>query len=194
MQDTGRRRIYLINRRYQLKYALSFFALTLFAVVTSTTLILHDVTTQIEEYIGRPTIDISSTGEIILPIVLRTSVFITLLYIAALAALTAYFLYKTRRLVTSVDEGAKSFGRGELSSLISLSDPVDFANMQNSFNEMLAACSGRVENIRKAVDGIDSELGKLASSGDGDAVPNTRKDIYSKLDDIDLIIAGIKTE
>lgn len=193
MNKHGRRQGYLINRRYQLKYVMSFVGITIVALLTSTTMILHDVTRQIDEYISRPVVDISSTGDIVLPVVLRVSAGVTLGYLFLLAVVTLYYMSRTKKLVESIGAGTRRFRQGELGFQFRVSECSDFGKTEDALNAMLAASRERVDGLRSIAEDIESELAGLDGMGADEVARGGRlRTIEGKLDKLDGILSGYR--
>lgn len=189
----GRRSGYLINKRHQLRYVVSYVGVTVLALVGSTLMVLHDITKQIDGYTKQPIVEISSTGEIILPVVLSVSAQVTALYLVLIALMTVYYLRRTRRLVQSVGEGADRFCHGELGFTFEVEDPQEFGDMESAFNEMLAANRGRVVSMRAAAEEIDRELDSISGMSPADMAKEGRlKSLSAGLDRLCSISSGYR--
>ncbi|HEX9859557.1 MAG TPA: hypothetical protein VGB23_00015 [Nitrospirota bacterium] len=190
MNKHGRRRGYLINRRYQLKYVMSFVGIALVALLTSTVLILDDITRQIDEYIARPAVDISSTGDIVLPVVLRVSIGVTLGYLLVLAVATLYYMSRTKKLVGSIGEGIRRFRQGELGFQFRVSECSDFGKTEDALNAMLAANRERVAGLRSMAEDIDRELAGLDGMDAGEVARDGRlRPVEGMLDKLDGMLS-----
>lgn len=193
MVTQGRRSGYLINKRHQLRYIVSYVGISILALAASTLMVLHDVTQQIESYIKQPQLEISSTGDIILPVVLSVSAQVTALYLILVALMTVYYLHRTRRLVQSVAEGTSRFSRGELGFMFSVEDPPDFRDMESAFNEMLVVNRGRVLSMRAVTEELDSELDAISKMSPDDMAKEGRlRSVSAGLDRLKGVLSGYR--
>lgn len=189
-----RRRKYIINKRHQYKLIASFVGATLLAITATTLSIMHDVGLQIEQQLRSSSIEITKTGDIILPVVLRSSAGVMLAYLAVLAAITAYYMLRTRHAVNGLDAGLKRLGEGDLSGELKLKDCADFGSLVSEFNEMLSVSKGRIEGVKSAAAELDEELERISEELGGKGGGGVSLDAAkAKLSRVEAALAEFET-
>lgn len=182
-----RRRRYVINKRFQYRLIASFVGTALLAFVVSTATILYDINTQIEARLQSTNIDISNTGEIILPVAVKTSATVTAVYVLVLFAMVVYYAVYMRGIVSVLDGGLEKFRKGELSFGLDMGQSSDFGAIVSEFNEMLLVNKERVDGLNSAAADLETELARLTESGQAEEIIRSAR---KKLDRMNGILSG----
>ena len=190
-----RRRNYLINRRYQLKYIASFVGITLLSFLVSGALVIRDIYRQIDVYLQRPTVDISRTGEIILPVVFKASASASVLMLVALAGLSILYVRHTRWVAGQLDEGFARLKSGELNHGYRIGLGRDFNQTEDAYNGMLDVYKARIAAMQESAADISrATAGIKAAVAGGGQVGDLVAELRGKTLALDEGLSGLKLD
>jgi len=186
-----RRKIYLVNKNHQLKYIAAYMGSALLALFCYTLFVVHDINSQIESYIQRPTIKLSSTGEIILPIVLKESVYVSAIILLVIFVMSMLYFRHTHRLVGKLDETVKKLKEGDFAFAFKLDDGADFQKTEEAFNVMLAVNRDNLARLQDLTLDIEKELGTLPSAS-SEECKTSIKELNETVSGLDRLLSGYK--
>jgi methyl-accepting chemotaxis protein len=190
-----RRKKYLINFRHQLKYIVTFIGVAIFSFIFSTSEYIHDMSVGVDKLINSENVEISSTGEIVLPIVLEVSLKTTLIISAVLAILILLYYISVRKLSDSLCKALQKLKTGDLGVRLDVPGG-DFQDTEKSFNDMVAVNRGKIETIKQAVDKLDCVLDSaiIEAEAGGGIGSERKREIQSGLSQINSIMSGYEVK
>ncbi|MBI5191621.1 MAG: hypothetical protein HZA22_13265 [Nitrospirae bacterium] len=163
-----RRTNYLINRRFQLRITLAFVGAALACLALSCAAILHEINEQIESYIATPSAEVSSTGDIILPVVFRVSAVFSVSMLAIIVVMSLLYFWHAKRIAGDLDENLDRFAEGDLNSRLLMRHSAAFQDTEDEFNLMLSLNSVRVSALQRAAADISRDILAVKSAvGEG---------------------------
>ena len=189
-----RRRNYVVNRKHQFKFIFLFAITGVCGALVSALYVINDISKQIDYYINQPTMKISSTGEIILPVVLQVSVYISIAMFFIILGLSAFYLKYAKRLGTSLDNCLGKYRTGDMTCHCELLAS-DFAEASDAFESMLESTRTKMADVKEAAEGIYEEAVKLeAVVGDGADIEDPVKLLEARLKKMEAALSGFVLE
>lgn len=155
----NRRRIYLINKKYQFRFIAAFLFLSVLGIAASSAIIHYLVNAGIQENLYRSHLKIFSIGQIALPATVKIDIIFFVLGAAALMLLSFYYSRKTMRLEATMVEGLKAMKEGRLAFRFEIGQQQEFPGLEKGMNQMLDALEERARGYRRASVEIEKCLG-----------------------------------
>lgn len=156
----NRRKQHIINKRYQFKYIGVFLAAAVLAAFISAAAVVESIHKQIDAYSNQPILNITHSGEIILPVVLKVSFASTGLLIVLLGLILVFYYKYTERISRRVGRCIRKFESGEFCEGLK-DDSTDFENVESAFNNMMGSNRMRIMAIRETAHELEGDLAEL---------------------------------
>ncbi len=160
MKVQNRRRIYIVNKKYQFTFISAFILLSIAGVAASSLVINYLVKAGIRENLYRSHLRISHMGQIAFPVTVKIDLIFFTLGAAALTALSLYYYKKNQRLESSMIEGLKRIKEGSLDFDFEIGLRQEFPGLEKGMNLMLEALRERARKYRRASGEIEKCLGE----------------------------------
>lgn len=160
----GKRKIYLIKTKFQMVFILKFCAIVVIGTTIMGSIIYYFTSKNLGESLYRAHQTITSTKEIIFPIVVYTSLVYMLLI-----GLTAFFItlvmsHKIAGPLYRLEKNVQEVGNGNLTLKTSLRSKDQIVKLAISFNKMVEDLNIRIGDIKRMVNDISSISQKFDSS------------------------------
>lgn len=157
----NKRRNYLINKRYQGRFIGLFMAVCITGVAVTTATMLYYIHVGLESKLYRTHIDISSTGDVVLPVALQVNLAFFLLGVFVIALLSMHYDRKADRMALGMVEGLRKLKDGQLDFQVEVGHKDEFPRLEESLNHMIRANRERLAEVARAVEKVEEAAGPL---------------------------------
>ena len=154
----NRRRIYLINKKYQFRFIAAFLLLSVLGIAASSAIINYLVNDGIQENLYRSHLRISHMGQIAFPVTAKIDIIFFILGAAALMLLSFYYSRKTERLEDIMAGGLKAMKEGRLGFRFEIGQEQEFPGLEKGMNRMLDTLRERALKYKRASEDIEKCL------------------------------------
>jgi len=155
----NRRRNYYIDRQFQLNFIIKFCALVLIGSAISGIIIYFMSKTTVCTTFENSKLIMKSTADYILPSVLFSSIISVILIGLAAIAVTLFASHKIAGPLYRLDKDVQEITSGNLAITFRLRDGDEIRPLASSLNDMVGAIRGRVVEIGKSLDKLESSAG-----------------------------------
>ncbi len=164
-----RRRKYVVDSRFQLKFVIAYLLASLFGSIAVLTLFNILANQALTEMIFRVHGAPQSPGEILMPLFLRAAGIAFLLFLLTLILVSGLMVRKTRGPLFRIMKSLALMNQGDFSASIRLRDADDFQDVAQALDQMRQAIRARFlsfdqdyQNFSKALSAIQTvEFGEL---------------------------------
>jgi methyl-accepting chemotaxis protein len=188
----NRRRIYLINKKYQWKFIAAFIGVSLLGIISTVSAMYYFLKQRIEENLYRSHIKISDTGDIILPVTVKVNILFFLLGVFVIALLSYYYSRRMGRLVNGMVEVLDRFGEGRLDFDASLEEE-DFPGLGRHLGKMIESNNKHLSEIKKCADELSVALSAIPA-GDRESLARAADGLKEKVACLEDALGFYSTE
>lgn len=165
MSKPYKRRRYLIDRRFQGRFILRFFALSCLASVLAVLLFNFLAYRKMDSVLYSMTMPFSGPGDILFTEIVLANVY-ALLFIAAAFLLTTKRMYaRIKHPLRKIHGELGRIAGGDLRTKITLRERDEFRDFADRLNDMAAALRERVAALDREVEGISESLAAAQRDG-----------------------------
>ncbi|MBI5180480.1 MAG: hypothetical protein HZA05_03640 [Nitrospirae bacterium] len=157
-----RRRNYFIKKGFQARFILRFIFVIFLGIVVSSGIVYYLTSKKIEEAYYRSHIKITSTGEIVYPILFAANIITIGVIIVITIILTLLISHKIAGPLYRIEKSIHEIGEGNLSFKIYLRAKDELITLAEIFNNMMAKLKGKIEKIQDAANYMDSTVNQWA--------------------------------
>lgn len=188
----NRRKIYLINKKYQWKFIAAFIGVSLLGIISTVSFMYYFLKERIEENLYRSHIKVFDTGDIILPVAVKINLLFFLLGVFVIALLSYYYSRRMSRLVNGMVDVLDKFGEGRLDFDASVEEE-DFPGLGQHLGEMIESNNKRISEIKKCADELSVALSAIPS-GDRESLARAADGLREKAARLDGALGSYSQE
>ncbi|MHB8174600.1 MAG: hypothetical protein ACYDFU_09110 [Nitrospirota bacterium] len=144
----NRRKIYIVNRRYQWRFIAAFIGVSVIGIIAAVSVMLHSIHAGMEENLYRSHLKVSSTGQILLPILLKVNLPFFILGIIVIASISLYYSLKADNLIRNMTASLRELKKGNLDLKFGIGQEREFPNLESSFNNMIASNKSNISRLK----------------------------------------------
>jgi methyl-accepting chemotaxis protein len=195
-QVIGRRRNYLVNKRYQGRFIAAFLGASLAGMATAAAVTLHYINSGLDRQIYRSHIALVSADQVVLPIAVKVSLVFFLAGVVVIGVLGLYYATRAEHLVSGFTEGFRRVREGELDFRMEIGEHNEFPDLEKVMNLAISETARRVKALKRMAADMENEvalLGEFDKRGVGEnmAVMRALKEKINRFEDT---LAGFKLE
>jgi methyl-accepting chemotaxis protein len=156
-----RRRNYFIKKGFQARFILKFLGIVIFGSAISGCFIYLLTTRNIENTFYSSHIKISSTGQLVLPTLLRVNSGVIVLVLLAVAVLTLFISNKVAGPVYRMGKSTEKIGQQDFTANFTLRSGDETKYLAESFDDMNRGLKGRFDRLRRQAREVDMATDNL---------------------------------
>ncbi|MBI5190726.1 MAG: hypothetical protein HZA22_08630 [Nitrospirae bacterium] len=146
-----KRRNYLINRKYQGRFIGLYMAVYILGMAAAAATMVYYVYSGLESRLYRTHLDISSTGDVMLPVALQVNLAFFILSVCMIGYLSMRYSRKADRMARDMASGMRKLRDGHLDFRMELGNEDEFPGLERTMNEMIEANRARLADVARAV-------------------------------------------
>lgn len=152
-----RRKIYLINKKYQWKFIAVFIGVSLLGIISTVSAMYYFLKIRVEENLYRTHMKILDSTEIMVPVTVKIDILFFLLGVLVIALLSYHYSRRMGRLANGMVDVLDKFGEGRLDFDAGVGEE-DFPGLGRHLGEMIENNNKRLSEINKCADELSVAL------------------------------------
>ncbi len=160
----NKRKIYLINKKYQWKFIAVFIGVSLLGIASTVSAMYYFLKMRVEENLYRSHMKLLDTTDIMLPVTVKINILFFLLGVFIVALLSYYYSRRMGRMVNGLVEVLDKFGEGRLDFDARMEEE-DFPGLGRHLADMVENNNKRISKIKKLSDELSDALVAIRPGG-----------------------------
>jgi methyl-accepting chemotaxis protein len=157
-----RRRNFFINKNFQTRFILKFLGIVAVASAASGWLMYSLVNKDVEDVFYSSHIHISTTGQLLLPAMLKVNAGVLAFTLLAVALLTLFITHKVAGPVYRLGKAAEKISGGDFTGNFRLRENDELKGLANTFEEMNNGLKERLSSLRMNAEEISARADAIA--------------------------------
>jgi methyl-accepting chemotaxis protein len=150
-----RRKNYFTKKGFQTRFMVRFLGLLITASAISGYIMYLLINKDVEDAFYSSHVNLSSTGQLLLPILVKVNAWILAVVLVAAAAIIFLVSRNLEGPMARLGKTAERIGRGDLSGNFRLRDSDELKSLAGSFDKMTGQLRERFSELRRQADAID---------------------------------------
>ncbi len=149
------RRKYIVKKEFQARFIMRFLGVVMVASAVSGYLMYMMINKQSEDVFYTSHIKLSSTGEVLLPAIMKVNFGVIVAVLLAVALVTLYITNKVEGPLCRIGRSAEKIGEGDFTASFRLRKDDELKDIAKTFEEMNDSLKGRFDELKSQADEID---------------------------------------